>query len=161
LRKERKLNQVELAEKLYVKQSTVSRWENGIDEPGGDKITDLIALFGCTYDELFMGVSRDNPDERALLNTYRELTDVKKMKIMQLIQKSVSVQEEQDDKEYAQNEIDMLFYLLLKRGLSIGELKLILFDQIERMEDLNQDARQSSFKGEGFTKTIDRLFSRK
>lgn len=161
LRKERNLNQIDLAKTLEVKQSTVSRWENGVDEPTRDKISSLIDLFGITYNDLYQHEFNKNSEERELLNNYRQLSDVKKFKIKQLINSSGKLQENLDNKAYAQNEVDMLFYLLLQRGLSIGELKIILFDQIEKMDELYKASKNPSSKNKKFIKKLDNMFHRK
>lgn len=160
LRKEQNLKQIDLANRLEVKQSTVSRWENGVDEPSSDKLPTLIDLFGITYNELYQNELSENSEERELLNNYRKLSEVKKLKIKQLINSSGKLQENIDNKGYAQNEVEMLFYLLLQRGLSVGELKIILFDQIEKLEELNMLSRRSSSKNKTFIKTLDKLFKK-
>ncbi len=51
-RKERKLTQEELAEKLHVSRSAVAKWENGLGLPSGESLEDLAAFFGTTQEEL-------------------------------------------------------------------------------------------------------------
>lgn len=46
------LSQSELAEKLDVKQSSVSRWETGDTKPAKKYIRKMCELFDCTIDEL-------------------------------------------------------------------------------------------------------------
>ena len=46
------LSQAELAEKLDVKQSSVSRWESGETKPVKKYIRKMCELFGCTPEEL-------------------------------------------------------------------------------------------------------------
>lgn len=46
------INQTELGSLMNVKQSTISRWEAGIDEPEHDHIRALADLFRCTTDYL-------------------------------------------------------------------------------------------------------------
>lgn len=52
LRKEKKLTQKELAAKLYVTPSTVSKWENGVAVPDIYVITSMAAVFGVPVTEL-------------------------------------------------------------------------------------------------------------
>lgn len=52
LRKEHKLTQRELAEKLYVTPSTVSKWENGVAVPDIYAITRMADVFGVPVTEL-------------------------------------------------------------------------------------------------------------
>ena len=46
------LSQAELAEKLDVKQSSVSRWESGETKPAKKYIRKMCELFECTPEEL-------------------------------------------------------------------------------------------------------------
>ena len=46
------INQTELSNIMGVKQSTISRWENGVDEPEHDHIRALADYFKCTTDYL-------------------------------------------------------------------------------------------------------------
>lgn len=52
LRKEHKLTQRELAAKLYVTPSTVSKWENGVAVPDIYAITNMADIFGVPVTEL-------------------------------------------------------------------------------------------------------------
>lgn len=52
LRKAKRLTQKELAEKLYVTPSTVSKWENGVAMPDIYAITDMADIFGVEVTEL-------------------------------------------------------------------------------------------------------------
>jgi transcriptional regulator with XRE-family HTH domain len=58
------LSQKELADKLNVKQATVSGWENGTREPDSATMIKLAEIFNCTVDYLLGRV--DKPD-RVLL----------------------------------------------------------------------------------------------
>ena len=52
LRKSRGLTQEELAEKLYVTRSAVSKWESGRGYPNLDSLKGIADLFSVTVDEL-------------------------------------------------------------------------------------------------------------
>lgn len=52
LRKENKLSQDELAEKCFVKQSCVSKWERGATLPDADMIVKLTRIFNVSADYL-------------------------------------------------------------------------------------------------------------
>lgn len=52
LRKEQKLTQRELAAKLYVTPSTVSKWENGVAVPDIYAVTNIADVFGVPVTEL-------------------------------------------------------------------------------------------------------------
>lgn len=52
-RKKANIRQTELAEKMNVKQSTISMWESGATSPSADKLPKLAGILGCTIDALF------------------------------------------------------------------------------------------------------------
>ena len=52
LRKANGLTQKELAEKLYVTPSTISKWENGAAMPDVYAVTDMADIFGVEVAEL-------------------------------------------------------------------------------------------------------------
>lgn len=52
LRKKSKLTQMELAQKLKVKQNTISNWENGKAKPDIIMTTKLAEVLGVTTDEV-------------------------------------------------------------------------------------------------------------
>lgn len=54
LRRDKKLSQEEVAEKLNVTRQTISKWETDQSVPDFDKIVPLCELYGITPDELFI-----------------------------------------------------------------------------------------------------------
>jgi transcriptional regulator with XRE-family HTH domain len=46
------LSQKDVAEKLFVKRSTVAMWETGAAKPRADKLPALAKLLHCTVDQL-------------------------------------------------------------------------------------------------------------
>ncbi len=64
LRKSQGLTQGQLAEKLDVRISTVSQWENGQRAPSARLLPALAAALGCSIDELF-GTPEAAPKESA------------------------------------------------------------------------------------------------
>ena len=54
-RKECGLTQSELAEKLYVSDRAISKWENGNCLPDADHMVELCEILGITINDLFMG----------------------------------------------------------------------------------------------------------
>jgi len=54
-RKQLKITQEELAERLYVSRQTISRWENDSVFPDVETIIKLCDLFGCDMDTLVRG----------------------------------------------------------------------------------------------------------
>ncbi|MDD2435641.1 MAG: helix-turn-helix domain-containing protein [Bacilli bacterium] len=63
IRKEHKLSQEQLAEKLYVSRQAVSKWESGQSYPEMDKIITMCKIFNCSIDEL---VNEDNLDLKGI-----------------------------------------------------------------------------------------------
>ena len=55
LRKQRELTQEELAEKLFVSRTAVSKWESGRGYPNIDSLKALAKFYGVTIDELLSG----------------------------------------------------------------------------------------------------------
>ena len=52
LRKERKWTQLELAEKLFVTDKAVSKWEQGLGCPEPSTIVEISKIFGVSTDYL-------------------------------------------------------------------------------------------------------------
>ncbi len=63
LRKEKNMTQKELAEKLYVSDKTVSKWERGISMPNIVLLIPIADVFGITVTELLRG-ERLDPENR-------------------------------------------------------------------------------------------------
>lgn len=66
LRKEMKLSQEQLADKLNVSRQAVSKWESGASYPEMDKLIALCKLFKCSIDDL------TNTDVKELGTTYNK-----------------------------------------------------------------------------------------
>ena len=54
-RKAKKLTQAKLAEKLFVSEKTVSKWETGKGVPDTSSLPKLCEIFNCTLNELLNG----------------------------------------------------------------------------------------------------------
>ena len=76
-RKEKKLTQDELAEKLGVTNRAISKWENGVCMPDSGIISDLCEILGITINDLFHGKVIDKKDdvEKYLLEIYKQKED--------------------------------------------------------------------------------------
>ncbi len=61
-RKEKDITQSELAEKLYITDRAVSKWETGICLPDADKMLDLCNILGISVNELLNGENIDMKD---------------------------------------------------------------------------------------------------
>lgn len=76
-RKEIRLTQAELAEKLNVTNRSVSKWENGICMPDSSIIPELCDILNITINDLFSGEVVDKKDnekilESNLLNVFKD-----------------------------------------------------------------------------------------
>ncbi len=65
LRRDKKLSQEEVAEKLNVTRQTISKWETDQSMPDFDKVVPLCELYGITPDELFIELK----EKKTLQNT--------------------------------------------------------------------------------------------
>ena len=62
LRKEKKLSQEEVADRLNVSRQTVSKWETNQSVPDFDKIMPLCELFEIGVEELLTGKKPEEPE---------------------------------------------------------------------------------------------------
>ena len=76
-RKNKNLTQAKLAEKLFVSEKTISKWENGKGIPDTSILPKLCELFEITINELLTGErsseNNQNQNEQLLLNLSKEL----------------------------------------------------------------------------------------
>ena len=61
-RKDKNITQEELAEKLYITDRAVSKWERGLSLPDADKMFDLCNILGINVNELLIGEKIDMKD---------------------------------------------------------------------------------------------------
>ena len=67
-RKEKKITQEKLAEKLYITDRAISKWERGLSLPDADKMLDLCNILDINVNELLNG-------ERIDMKDYNEKTE--------------------------------------------------------------------------------------
>ena len=79
LRKEKKLTQLELAEKLNYSDKAVSKWERGESLPGIDVLCEMCSLFGVTLDCITSSIYAD-AEKADLPTTAVEPSDAKPKK---------------------------------------------------------------------------------
>ena len=76
LRKSKGLTQEELAEKLFVSRTAVSKWESGRGYPGIDSLKEIARFFAVTIDELICSdemISVAENEKRAFTDRYVSL----------------------------------------------------------------------------------------
>ena len=85
-RKEKKLTQQELAEKLNITDRAVSKWENGICMPDVGTMPELCKILNITINDLFSGeVVNMKNNEKKLEENLLEMTIQKEEKDRQLL----------------------------------------------------------------------------
>ncbi len=94
LRRQRKLTQVELAEKIGIHQSDLSRMEKGEYKVGLDTLLRILGMFNLGIGEFF----EERPKEQGFLDKYRSLTTDARKEVDQFISfKSMQDEEVFDD----------------------------------------------------------------
>ena len=85
-RKEKKITQSELAEKLNVTDRAISKWENGICMPDSGIITELCKILNITINDLFSGETVDVKNkEKKLEENLLDMIKLKQEKDKQLL----------------------------------------------------------------------------
>ncbi len=77
-RKAKNLTQAKLAEKLFVSEKTLSKWENGNGVPDTDTLPKLCEIFNVTINELLNGERL--PEEEYKSNAENNLLELQKIK---------------------------------------------------------------------------------
>lgn len=84
-RKEKKLTQEELAEKLYITDRAVSKWERGLSLPDADKMLDLCNILDINVNELLIGEENMKDEKKKTDELLLELAkqeEIKNKKLM-------------------------------------------------------------------------------
>ena len=85
-RKEKKITQSELAEKLNVTDRAISKWENGICMPDSGIIPELCEILNITINDLFSGETVDVKNkEKKLEENLLDMIKLKQEKDKQLL----------------------------------------------------------------------------
>lgn len=85
-RKEKRLTQSELAEKLDVTDRAVSKWENGNCIPDASNIQELCKILNITINDLFSGCAVDMRDnEKKLEENLLEMIKIKEKRDKELL----------------------------------------------------------------------------
>ena len=85
-RKEKNITQSELAEKLYITDRAISKWENGICLPDAGTMPELCKILGITINDLFCGEVVDMKNNaKKLEENLVEMTRLKEEKDKELL----------------------------------------------------------------------------
>lgn len=91
-RKEKGITQSELAEKLYISDRAVSKWENGVCLPDAGNMPILCEILDITINDLFSGeVVNMRENEKRLEENLLEMTRLKEEKDRQLLHMEVVI----------------------------------------------------------------------
>ena len=91
-RKEANITQSELAEKLYISDRAISKWENGVCLPDAGNMPLLCEILNITINDLFSGEVVDMKDnEKRLEANLLEMTKQKEEKDKQLLHMEVVI----------------------------------------------------------------------
>ena len=77
-RKDKKITQEKLAEKLYISDRAISKWERGLSLPDTDKMLELCDILDITVNELLNGEKTERNDDNK--KTEKLLIDMVKQK---------------------------------------------------------------------------------
>ena len=141
LRKNKKMSQEKLAEKIGVSRQSVSKWENGIAYPEMNRILELCKIFQCQLNDLVNDtiLDFDSLDEEVKMSvvkfnneTQKKLKIVSKTisicsKVLQVITIIIS----------AVMFISMLFIPSVVNNVNISEENIILLDR--NLQDIHLD----------------------
>lgn len=78
-REDRKLTQVQLADRIGVSNSRLSNWEQGINRPDADSIADICLALNVSPSELLdvkLPTDELNDKERKIITAYRTKTEL-------------------------------------------------------------------------------------
>ena len=91
-RKEKKLTQSDLAEKLNITDRAISKWENGICLPDAGTMPELCKILNISINDLFSGEIVDMKDnEKKLEENLLEMTKLKEEKDKQLLRLEIVI----------------------------------------------------------------------
>lgn len=91
-RKEKKLTQSDLAEKLNITDRSISKWENGICLPDAGTMPELCKILNISINDLFSGEIVDMKDnEKKLEDNLLEMAKLKEEKDKQLLRLEIVI----------------------------------------------------------------------
>ena len=80
LREKNNLTQEQLADKLFVSRSNVSKWERNISLPDAETLLELSKIFNVSVDDILLGNNKN--DSSVVLNIYKQIKKQKKVMLI-------------------------------------------------------------------------------
>ena len=80
LREKNNLTQEQLADKLFVSRSNVSKWERNISLPDAETLLELSKIFNVSVDDILIGNNKN--DSSGVLNIYKQIEKQKKVMLI-------------------------------------------------------------------------------
>lgn len=80
LREKNNLTQEQLADKLFVSRSNVSKWERNISLPDAETLLELSKIFNVSVDDILLGNNKN--DSSGVLNIYKQIEKQKKIMLI-------------------------------------------------------------------------------
>lgn len=80
LREKNNLTQEQLADKLFVSRSNVSKWERNISLPDAETLLELSKIFNVSVDDILLGNNKN--DSSCVLNIYKQIEKQKKVMLI-------------------------------------------------------------------------------
>lgn len=115
-RKEKKLTQSEVAEKLNITDRAISKWENGVCLPDAGTMPELCEILGISINDLFSGEKVDmKENEKKLEENLLEMTKIKEQKDKMLLRLEIVLEV-----------IVMIFFLALIMVAAYVEMEMYL-----------------------------------
>ena len=99
LRRQRKLTQVDLAEKIGIHQSDLSRMEQGEYKVGLDTLFKLLQVFDLKIGEFFGESETAGPEDRELVTEYRGLSEEARQEVRDFVRFKKMQEETRPDSE--------------------------------------------------------------
>lgn len=79
-REKNNLTQEQLADKLFVSRSNVSKWERNISLPDAETLLELSKIFNVSVDDILLGNNKN--DSSGVLNIYKQIEKQKKVMLI-------------------------------------------------------------------------------
>ena len=142
LRKQLRISQRELGERLGVGQTAVSAWENGRNEPDIETMNTIAQLFGVSFGYL-AGYEKDEP-VRDL--TYKQIGDIEEHELKEYYTPHVEIEDDKYSGLSKSGDNDLKYQKLIDRWNKSDPNHNMYFEAFqfnELCDDMNQSQREA------------------